>query len=51
MVSSPLFVGALAEEVFRKVKGTEDWAGRDFSVVYRWLQEKVEEKGGYSAQS
>jgi 3-hydroxyisobutyrate dehydrogenase len=39
-VSSPLYVGKLAEEVFRKVRATEDWDNRDFSVVYKWLEEK-----------
>jgi len=35
-----LFTGKLAEEVFRKVRGTEDWDNRDFSIVYKWLEEK-----------
>ena len=40
VVDSPLFVGKLAEEIFRKVRGTEDWDARDFSIVYKWLEEK-----------
>jgi len=39
-VGAPLFTGKLAEEVFRKVRGTEDWDNRDFSIVYKWLEEK-----------
>lgn len=40
MVDSPLYVGRIAEEVYKKVRATDDWAGRDFSIVYKWLQEK-----------
>jgi len=40
VVDSPLYVGKLAEEIFRKVRGTEDWDARDFSIVYKWLEEK-----------
>lgn len=39
-VDAPLYVGRLAEEIFRKVRGTEDWDARDFSIVYKWLEEK-----------
>jgi hypothetical protein len=39
-VDAPLYVGKLAEEIFRKVRGTEDWDARDFSIVYKWLEEK-----------
>lgn len=39
-VDSPLYVGKMAEEIFRKVRATEDWQGRDFSIVYKWLEEK-----------
>lgn len=45
MIDSPLFVGKVAEEIFRKVRGTEDWDARDFSIVYKWLEEKCPKSG------
>lgn len=41
-VDSPLYVGELTEKVYRRMmEDGEDFANRDFSVMYKWLEEVV----------
>lgn len=43
-VDSPLFTGELTERVYRTMmeQQGDEYAGRDFSIVYKWLDEVVQ---------
>lgn len=45
----PLPLGQLSGTLYQKLSAHEEFAGRDFSVVYRYLEEAME--GGFGEKS